>query len=310
MNITAVAFTLLAGLICVTSAGIRVKAPLGGNATVVCPYQKGSERYPKYFSKQRPGDRIEIARSNWFRTRSTDGRFSLQDDRERSEFTVIIRNLSVEDAGLYWCGVDWWVWSDELTEVNLDVVQEISHTSPTFGPQNASPSELMQTEPHPLLTQDKIPVTDQSMNLGVSLAVVVLLCGIMTVIFILIKKNNAKRSTDFSQPRICTQSNRDTCIYEEISPSDTCSSTNTTRRPGLALSDSTATYSTQSVLKPSAQSQVPHPESVVYSVITRPKKLRDDATPPPFSRTSFPLLSCEHCAEFSQRELCLCWKLA
>ncbi|XP_072513671.1 CMRF35-like molecule 7 [Salminus brasiliensis] len=131
MDITAVALTFVAGLQCVMSAG--VKAPLGGNASICCPYHRGSESYPKYFSKGRPGERFEIVRANRLRTWSTDDRFSLKDDQEKKEFTVTIRNLSVEDAGLYWCGVDRWG-PDNPTEVNLDVVQDILPSSKAQSP--------------------------------------------------------------------------------------------------------------------------------------------------------------------------------
>lgn len=55
-------------------------------------------------------------------------RFYLEDDKENMEFIVTISNLSVEDAGLYWCGVDKWLW-DHLMEVNLDVVLEVLSTA-------------------------------------------------------------------------------------------------------------------------------------------------------------------------------------
>ncbi|XP_072513526.1 uncharacterized protein [Salminus brasiliensis] len=251
MKIIAVALILLAGFQCATSAGLRVKAPLGGNASVCCPYHRGSESYPKYFSKGRPGERFEIVRANRLRTWSTDDRFSLEDDQEKKEFTVTIRNLSVEDAGLYWCGVDWWG-PDKPTEVNLDVVQDILPSSQSSSTQN-----------------------DKSVYFWIFLAVVVLLCATMSVfgmsILVLIKKNNAKKTTESTQPRTCTQSNRDSHIYEDT--------VLTNHRPDIVTCDTPATLSPCSDFRPSARSQLPHQESVVYSVINIPKAPADDAIP-------------------------------
>lgn len=97
-----------------------MKGPLGGNVTVHCSYPKGNENVKKYFNKGKPETqlvRLE-GRKMWLQ----DSRFSLKDDKEKREFTVTIRNLSVEDAGLYWCRVKKWV-RDIQTEVNLNVVQ-------------------------------------------------------------------------------------------------------------------------------------------------------------------------------------------
>ncbi|XP_066511023.1 uncharacterized protein [Hoplias malabaricus] len=170
MNITAVTLTLLTVFHCVVSARLRVKAPLGGNVSVHCPYKRGTETYPKYFSKG--SEKVHILREGKNRGWSADEKFSLEDDREKMEFTVTIRDLKVEDAGQYWCGVDTWG-SDVLTEVNLDSCTVI---------------------------------IDQSAYLGACLTVVVLLCGIMGAIFVIIKWNNIRKKvtkeSDSSQPGI------------------------------------------------------------------------------------------------------------
>lgn len=98
-----------------------MKGPLGGNTSFHCSYPTGSETFPKYFIKGKPETRLVILDRGVMWTR--DSRFSLEDDTENLEFTVTIRNLSVEDAGLYWCVVDFWL-KDFQVEVNLDVVQD------------------------------------------------------------------------------------------------------------------------------------------------------------------------------------------
>lgn len=98
-----------------------MKGQLRGNASVRCSYKKGHENRAKYFNKGKP--KTQLVRLDRGEMWAQSSRFSLEDDRENQEFIVTIRNLSVEDAGLYWCGVVKWPW-DLQTEVNLDVVQD------------------------------------------------------------------------------------------------------------------------------------------------------------------------------------------
>lgn len=100
-----------------------MKGQLGGNASVPCSYLKENENYAKYFNKGKPETQlVRLDRGErWVR----NSRFSLEDDKENRKFIVTIRNLSVEDAGLYWCGVYNWL-RDYRTEVNLDVVQDVT----------------------------------------------------------------------------------------------------------------------------------------------------------------------------------------
>ncbi|KAI5089702.1 polymeric immunoglobulin receptor-like isoform X1 [Silurus meridionalis] len=128
MNFIAVAVILFGAVPSVMPGGVRVKAPLGGNATIHCSYDPGSEKYPKYFSKGQ--QKTELVRQDRRLTWSRDWRFSLEDDTETRVFTVTMRNLSVDDAGVYWCGVDRWI-SDIQTEVTLDVVQHVVHDETT-----------------------------------------------------------------------------------------------------------------------------------------------------------------------------------
>ncbi|XP_066518055.1 CMRF35-like molecule 5 [Hoplias malabaricus] len=193
MNNTAVALTLLAVVHCVVSAGLRVKALLGGNAYVHCPYDRGTEQYPKYFSKGR--EKVQIVRKGRNSGWSVDVKYSLKDNTEKMEFTVTIRDLKMEDTGQYWCGVDT-CGSDKLTEVILDVVQyppsrgqaSLLHTSP-------SPFTSRWSEPHLSLATngDKAHTatsSDKWVYLCACLAVVLLMCGITSAIFIMNKRNN------------------------------------------------------------------------------------------------------------------------
>uniref|UniRef100_A0A8C1UD99 Immunoglobulin domain-containing protein n=1 Tax=Cyprinus carpio TaxID=7962 RepID=A0A8C1UD99_CYPCA len=71
------------------------------------------------------------------------GRFSLFDDTRAAVFTVTFRNLSEQDSGTYWCGVEK-PGLDPYTEVNLKVVTDTtsppSSSSSSSSPSSSSPS--------------------------------------------------------------------------------------------------------------------------------------------------------------------------
>ncbi|KAB5523729.1 hypothetical protein PHYPO_G00155830 [Pangasianodon hypophthalmus] len=277
MNIIAVSVILFGAVPNVVSGGVRVKGPLGGNASVHCSYDNGSESYPKYFSKGKL--KTELVRLNSRGMWPQDSRFSLEDDKGNRVFTVTIRNLSVEDAGLYWCGVDRWLW-DFLTEVNLDVVQDVAQDATSenaFVSQTTSSATITRqrtTEPQDQQTF----IRDKSVHLGVSLAVVMLLCGTTNAIFFIMKNNKAKAGAS-TQSENYTEHDVDNCMYDKILPKNSISLA-TIQSPDSTIyatptSSRTRTLSPPSHSEPAAiqgcsgETQLQHPEAVVYSVVPR-----------------------------------------
>ncbi|XP_037399390.1 uncharacterized protein LOC108413969 isoform X2 [Pygocentrus nattereri] len=259
------------GILHCVSAGVRVKAPLGGNASIHCPYDRGSEGYPKYFSKGKKKVEMEKVKST---TWSMEGRFSLEDNREKREFIVTIRNLSVDDAGLYWCGVDDWG-RDTLTEVNLDVVSHSESSTESSASMSTGQTKLPQNI--------EVSLTNQSAYLGGSLAVVVLLCGIISAIFVMLKRKNAKRAKDPTLPGISSESNRESFFYENIFPTNASSSAANPRPPSVLYdipdpSQPLPIHQPHSIRRPSAKGQVAHRESGVYYLLSPPQTPPDDAT--------------------------------
>ncbi|KAF5890711.1 polymeric immunoglobulin receptor-like isoform X4, partial [Clarias magur] len=78
----------------------------GGGVLIKCTYHTGYTKNKKYFCKGSPpgcSDQIKTeVKNRWI----NGGRFSLYDDTESAEFRVMIRELTVQDAGTYHCGVD------------------------------------------------------------------------------------------------------------------------------------------------------------------------------------------------------------
>ncbi|XP_053492722.1 CMRF35-like molecule 8 [Ictalurus furcatus] len=93
----------------------------GGGVLIKCKYDTEYRENQKYFCKGSvPGcsDQIKTgAKNEWINS----GRFSLFDDTKSAEFSVMIRELTVEDTGTYQCAVNKDLWKDIYTPVELKV---------------------------------------------------------------------------------------------------------------------------------------------------------------------------------------------
>ncbi|KAL6482277.1 hypothetical protein MHYP_G00103570 [Metynnis hypsauchen] len=106
----------------------RVTGYSGGGVLIRCRYDTGYISNQKYFCKGPwPAvtctDQIKTGDKNKWINR---GRFSLFDDTRASQFWVLIRELTVEDSGLYYCGVDK-SFIDVFTPVELKVEEDLSY---------------------------------------------------------------------------------------------------------------------------------------------------------------------------------------
>uniref|UniRef100_A0A3P9A0T5 Immunoglobulin V-set domain-containing protein n=1 Tax=Esox lucius TaxID=8010 RepID=A0A3P9A0T5_ESOLU len=77
----------------------------GGTVIIYCHYNNQEERNGKYFCVRKTTlsckDQIRSGSQN---TWEHSGRFSLYDDTEENYFMVVIRQLTRQDEGIYWCG--------------------------------------------------------------------------------------------------------------------------------------------------------------------------------------------------------------
>ncbi|XP_047669170.1 polymeric immunoglobulin receptor-like isoform X6 [Tachysurus fulvidraco] len=99
----------------------------GGGILIKCKYDAKVTQRPKYFCKDSISvcsDQIKTGDKNqWVNS----GRFSLFDDTNSSEFWVMIRELTVQDTGMYYCGVDITSGTDIKALVNLNVKEDLSY---------------------------------------------------------------------------------------------------------------------------------------------------------------------------------------
>ncbi|XP_042587645.1 polymeric immunoglobulin receptor-like isoform X2 [Cyprinus carpio] len=109
-------------------SSISVTGYSGGGVIITCRYEGKYTANEKYFCKEETltcSDLIKTGIKNqWFKS----GGFSLYDNTSTAVFTVILKDLSEQDSGMYKCGVDKSKSPDSYTKVNLNVVtgQKIS----------------------------------------------------------------------------------------------------------------------------------------------------------------------------------------
>ncbi len=94
----------------------------GGGVRIKCRYKEGYTDKAKYFCRGEWSKCTDQIKTNTKHKRVDSERFSLYDDTTAAVFTVIIRDLSEQDSGMYWCATDIPWDEDSYTEVNLKVI--------------------------------------------------------------------------------------------------------------------------------------------------------------------------------------------
>ncbi|KAL1006427.1 hypothetical protein UPYG_G00072220 [Umbra pygmaea] len=120
--------------------GNIVSGYLGRGAEIKCPYGSGYESNNKYLCNRVCGASDVVIETPSGVSHVERSRFSLNDDRERRVFTVNISNLTMSDAGTYWCGVSRFFY-DLNIEVILQVVKDWCCDNPTLV-QGTSPGPV------------------------------------------------------------------------------------------------------------------------------------------------------------------------
>ncbi|KTF85849.1 hypothetical protein cypCar_00044206, partial [Cyprinus carpio] len=106
-------------------SSISVTGYSGGRVNITCRYDRKYTDNEKYFCRREWLTCFELIRTETKDKWVDSGRFSLFDDTTAAVFTVTFRDLSEQDSGTYWCGVEK-PGLDPYTEVNLNVVTDSS----------------------------------------------------------------------------------------------------------------------------------------------------------------------------------------
>ncbi|KAM9492970.1 uncharacterized protein ACWYII_004664 [Salvelinus alpinus] len=102
-------------------------ANLGGEATIRCNYPEDHEDSIKYFCRESNDFKTCVNMISAHQTTVEAGRFSVSDNRRERFSTVTIRDLTEDDTGTYWCGVETSRTEQRyitlITQVKLDVIK-------------------------------------------------------------------------------------------------------------------------------------------------------------------------------------------
>ncbi|KAJ6660373.1 hypothetical protein lerEdw1_017796 [Lerista edwardsae] len=163
---------------------------LGRSLSVDCQYNKGYVGYIKYWCRGAEWDSCEtVVKTTGSEAEVKDGRTSIKDNQTLLEFTVRLDNLTLQDAGIYWCAIEK-IGSDLKSLVMITVLPEPSTTAAiTTGYVSTAPSVSPRTTDNPsssLPTTILLPI--------VFLLLLVLLAGALLVMCRLKKQKAGKAS--------------------------------------------------------------------------------------------------------------------
>ncbi|KAI4902464.1 hypothetical protein NFI96_001845 [Prochilodus magdalenae] len=92
----------------------------GGNVEIYCTYADGYQNVAKYFCRDPCSSSDVLIESEKADDVDSKSRYALLNNVSALSFTVTISNLSVNDSGIYYCGVERWG-RDEYTRVEICV---------------------------------------------------------------------------------------------------------------------------------------------------------------------------------------------
>nr|XP_046216330.1 CMRF35-like molecule 5 isoform X2 [Oncorhynchus gorbuscha] len=212
---------LLAAVWSVCSAElITVEGYEGGKAEIRCPYREEWRSHQKYLCK---GDcpvfnKDKVIKTEAGENSASNGRYSLKDNREESVFIVTITNLTLNDAGRYWCGVDTWG-QDNYIKVNLEVSEAPTITTKT-EPTTTASNPGSPTSSSLAISPSSISSTHNGSGASVIIIVSMSLVTLLLVVGLLIvyRWKCNKETAVSSASTVNTGINREGCDgdYEEI----------------------------------------------------------------------------------------------
>ncbi|XP_058258705.1 uncharacterized protein LOC131361539 isoform X3 [Hemibagrus wyckioides] len=213
---------------------IRKTVHVGGDLTLSCKYPKSLRSNPKFLCKRNQTAACSHKASvTGSRKNVTMGKFSLYDDRAKQTFSVIIRDVTEQDSGEYWCGAEAAWTSDHgytvyFTRINLTVTDPhvpVSTSKPTQPPSSSSSSSsspiLLFTDKHKSSSTSSSPPAASTV-ITVSVILLLLLIGIIILLVALQKRQKLLGSASTPGRRSVkdTGNNQgvplDACEYEEI----------------------------------------------------------------------------------------------
>ncbi|XP_058258708.1 polymeric immunoglobulin receptor-like [Hemibagrus wyckioides] len=170
----------------------------GGDLTVSCKYPESLRTNPKFLCKQNQNGACSYKEES--KKNVTMGKFSLYDDRAIQTFSVIIRDVTEQDSGEYWCGAEAAWTSDHgyrvyFTRINLTVTESLVPFSTSLPQSSSSSSSSLSSST--LLTNTSSTPTGFPASTVITVSVILLLflIGIIILIVIVQKKHKMQEGS-------------------------------------------------------------------------------------------------------------------
>ncbi|XP_075759838.1 uncharacterized protein LOC112543595 isoform X2 [Pelodiscus sinensis] len=147
----------------------EVRGTLGGSVSVPCQYQKVYQGNPKYWCRGAEWSTCsKVIETAGLEAEVKRGSVSIRDNHTLNTFTVTMENLTLGDAGTYWCGINK-SGRDPNSRVNMMVLPalstavmvttgSLSTANMTEHPKSSSPPRSVLLLPLLLLTLVVLPI--------------------------------------------------------------------------------------------------------------------------------------------------------
>ncbi|EAW89171.1 CD300c molecule [Homo sapiens] len=141
---------------------MTVAGPVGGSLSVQCRYEKEHRTLNKFWCRPPQILRCDKIVETKGSAGKRNGRVSIRDSPANLSFTVTLENLTEEDAGTYWCGVDTpWLrdFHDPIVEVEVSVFPAGTTTasSPQSSMGTSGPPTKLPVHTWPSVTRKDSP---------------------------------------------------------------------------------------------------------------------------------------------------------
>ncbi|XP_050620398.1 CMRF35-like molecule 6 [Macaca thibetana thibetana] len=134
-----------------------VDGPVGGSLSVQCWYEEEHKTLNKYWCRPPLVLQCDKIVETKGPAGEMNGRVSIRDSPENLSFTVTLENLTEEDTGTYWCGVDT-PWHKELRDPYVQVeVSVFPASSPQSSMGTSGPPPKLPVHTWPSVTRKDSP---------------------------------------------------------------------------------------------------------------------------------------------------------
>ncbi|KAK6463871.1 CMRF35-like molecule 5 isoform X3 [Huso huso] len=199
-----------------SAEGFLVNGIEGENVKIDCTYKPEYLENKKYLCRDSWPSCSDVIRSGEPETLVTEGRVFLYDNRSARVFTVTIKELTQEDAGTYYCGVDIKRIVDEYTEVKVTVNKAPKPTPTTRATRSSTtPSTTtVKGNTNNGQTGDYTPSSTAGLEviIGGALGAMLFVFLMTIMIYCFTKKKKKNKSVGKSEP-ICVTPNP---VYSEV----------------------------------------------------------------------------------------------